>query len=342
MATRITERIEFEALPSASAHTFDLAVTRLADASWLSVPIRVFVGARPRPRLAAIAGVHGDEPEGMLALLDFAAQCDPARLHGTVVLVPVANPPAFAAHQRRSPLDGTDLNRTFPGNPDGTPSERLAHRLIQDIVTGADFVFTLHSWYATGIVVPYVEVPGEGDEVSRRSREAAVAAGFTRIREGGWQRGVLGYTAVERGVPVMEAEIGGHGMSTSENRAAYIEHLTRLLQHLGILDGDPPRNPRVEFFTRGLLYAPTGGMLRLHVREGDAVETGAILATITDLHGDRLADMRAPRDGLVAAVRRFVSVNPGDLVFAFFPDNDGRARRANLTSPPHDGMPPSS
>ena len=319
MVTRLTEWVDVETLPPASRHAFDLVVAPLADGSWLTVPVKVIIGSRHRPRLVTIAGVHGDEPEGMLALLDFAEQCDPARLHGAIVLVPVANPPAFAAHQRRSPLDGLDLNRTFPGDPDGTPSERLAYRLVQDIVTGADFVFTLHSWYATGIVVPYVEVPSDGDEVSRRSREAAEAAGFTRIREGGWQRGVLGHTAVDRGIPVMEAEIGGHGVSTPENRGAYIDRLTRLLQHLGILDGQPPRNPTVEVFTRGLLYAPTGGMLRLHVHEGDNVDAGAILATITNLHGERLAEMRASQAGLVAAVRQFVSVNPGDLVFAFFP-----------------------
>src|SRR6516164_35237 len=101
MVTRITEWIDIETLPLISAHAFDLAVARLADDSWLSVPVKVFVGSCHRPRLAAIAGVHGDEPDGMLALLDFGAQCDPASLRGSVVLVPVANPSAFAAHQRR-------------------------------------------------------------------------------------------------------------------------------------------------------------------------------------------------------------------------------------------------
>ncbi|HEV2356231.1 MAG TPA: succinylglutamate desuccinylase/aspartoacylase family protein [bacterium] len=319
MVTRLTEWVDVERLPLASRHSFDLAVVPLADGSWLTVPVKVVIGSRPRPRLVAIAGVHGDEPEGMLALLDFAEQCDPVTLRGAVVLVPVANPPAFAAHQRRSPVDGLDLNRTFPGRPDGTPSERLAYRLVNDVLTGADLVFTLHSWYATGMVVPHVEVPDGGDAVSRRSWEAAVAAGFTRIRGGGWQPGVLGVTAADRGVPVLEAEIGGQGMSTSENRAAYVDHLTRLLRHLGILDGDASPNPEVEVLGRGLLHAPAGGMLRLNVRLGEYVEAGTILASITNLHGERLAEIQAPHAGLVAAIRQFISVNPGDLVFALYP-----------------------
>jgi predicted deacylase len=317
--THLEEWIDVANLPPASRQAFDLSVAPLADGSWLTVPVEVLVGSRPRPRLVAIAGVHGDEPEGMLALLDFAERSDPARFRGTVVLVPVANPPAFAAHQRRSPLDGHDLNRIFPGRPEGTPSERLAYRLVHDILSGADLVFTLHSWYATGMVVPHVEVPDGGDDVSRRSWDAAVAAGFRRIRRSGWQPGVLGVTAVERSIPVLEAEIGGQGTSTAENRTAYVEHLTRLLRHLGILDGDVPPNPNVEILGRGLVHAPVGGMLRPQVALGDYVEAGAVLAVITNLHGEPLVEIRAPHGGLIAAVRHFVSVNPGDLVFALYP-----------------------
>lgn len=319
MVTRLEQWIDVAALARASRHAFDLAVAPLADGSSLTVPVQVLVGSRPRPRLVAIAGIHGDEPEGMLALLDFAERCDPARLRGTIVLVPVANPPAFAAHQRRSPLDGHDLNRIFPGRLDGTPSERLAYRLVHDLLAGADLVFTLHSWYATGMALPHVEVPDGDDDVPRRSWEAAVAAGFRRIRRSPWQAGVLGLTALELRIPVLEAEIGGQGASTPENRAAYVGHLMRLARHLGILDGEVPPNRDVEVLGRGLVHAPAAGMLHLRIELGDYVEAGTVLATITNLHGEVVAEMAAPHAGLVTAVRRFVSVNPGDLVFALYP-----------------------
>jgi predicted deacylase len=195
MATGIMEWIDVKALAPRSLHAFDFAVVRLADGSWLTVPVKVAVGNRPRPRLMALAGVHGDELEGMLSLLDFWDTCDPGRLQGTVILVPVANPPAFAAHQRRSPLDGLDLNRTFPGKADGTPSERLAYRLLHEVITGSDFVFTLHSWYATGMVAPYVEFIEGDDPVAARSLAAAKAAGFRRLRQGERPEGVLGRAA---------------------------------------------------------------------------------------------------------------------------------------------------
>src|SRR5262249_49935572 len=152
-----------------------------ASGAWVTVPVKVLIGTGARPRVVAVAGIHGDEAEGMLALLDFWATCEPADLHGTVVLVPVANPMAMAAHARRSPIDGLDFNRTFPGRPDGTASEQLAHRLLHDVVSGADFLFTLHSWFATGDVVPYVEYPAGRAPLAVRSREAAIAAGFRRL-----------------------------------------------------------------------------------------------------------------------------------------------------------------
>jgi predicted deacylase len=318
----LTTWIDVDTLAPGSRHAFDLAVTRLADGSWLTVPVTVLAGTRPRPRVVAIAGVHGDEAEGMLALQDFARACNPAELRGILILVPVANPPAFTAHQRRSPLDGLDLNRIFPGRVDGTPSERLAARLLGDLVAGADFVFTLHSWYATGSVVPYVEAPIGDDPVSRRSFDGARAAGFSRIREASWPEGTLVWAANTLGVPGMEAEIGGQGASNAANRAAYCEHLRRLLSHLGALDGGrglARESAEPEVYARGHLYAPVGGMLRLAVAAGETVEAGALLARITDLHGETLTEICAPHSGLVAAVRQFVSVNPGDHVFAFFP-----------------------
>jgi hypothetical protein len=327
MATRITEWVPVDTLPPRSRHVFDFAVVRLVDESWLTVPVKVAVGDRPHPRLVALAGIHGDEAEGILSLLDFWKGCDPARLQGTVILVPVANPPAFAAHQRRNPLDDIDLNRAFPGKREGSPSERLAYRLLHEVMAGAAFVFTLHSWSATGTMVPYVEFCSRDEPMGQLSLAGARAAGFQHLREGGWPHGVLGRAANALGIPVIEAEIGGQGMSTAENRAAYVDHLTRLLQHLTILPGSPPPNAAAEMFTRGQVYAPAGGLLRLGVRAGDRVETGAHLATITNLHGEPVAEMRAPYAGLVVGVRSFVSVNPGDHVFAFLrpmPAEDAR------------------
>jgi len=322
---RVTQWPGFDAFPPGSRHRLDFAVAPLAGGAWVTVPVHVLAGVRPHPRVVAVAGVHGDEAEGMLALHDFERGCDPTSLLGTVILVPVANPTAFAAHARRSPVDGLDLNRSFPGRPDGTASERLAYHLLHGVVAGADFLFTLHSWFATGSVVDYVEYPAGTAWLAVRSREAAVAAGFRRLRASGWPEGALVPAANALGIPGLEAEIGGHGLSTRANRAAYVDHLRRLLQHLGILPGTPPPGPVPEYYGRGHLIAPASVILRLAVQPGDLVDAGAGLATIHDLHGEPVAELRAPHAGLVAAARDFVSVNAGEHVIALFPRLDDPA-----------------
>ncbi len=87
-------------------------------------------GRASGPPAAVTAGVHGDEYEGVAAVGDLTNALDPVTLRGTLILVPVANPTAFAAGTRTNPEDGANLARSFPGDPDGTPTERLAAKLF--------------------------------------------------------------------------------------------------------------------------------------------------------------------------------------------------------------------
>src|SRR5438094_500240 len=99
-----------------SRRTYDLEIVGLGDGSTLRVPVNVLFGAKSGPCLVLVAGIHGDEAEGILALAELWEELDVAAISGRVVIVPVANPSAFAAGRRCSPLDDLDLNRIFPGN----------------------------------------------------------------------------------------------------------------------------------------------------------------------------------------------------------------------------------
>jgi predicted deacylase len=309
--------IDLAKLPDGSRHAFDLEVAPLADGRSLSVPVQVLAGTGARPVFVAMAGVHGDEPEGMVALLDLARELDPGRLNGRLVIVPVANPPAFAAGSRLSPLDHLDLNRSFPGRGDGGPSLRLAHRLFETLVKPADLLFTLHSWYSYGIAEDFIECPPQGGSTAAAALRAARASGFRRIRVVDWPEGLLARVAIANGVPAIEAEIGGMGRSLPENRARYRDHVKALLRHLGMMEG-APTTEAAELCEARHVPAPAGGLLRMRARLGEVVEAGAMLATIHDLHDRPLAEVIAPWSGRIGAHRTFVSVNPGDNLFTIF------------------------
>lgn len=299
-------------------HRFNHALTTLADGSTLTIPVVVLAGDRPRPRVLAIAGVHGDEMEGIVALQEIAASLDPAELSGTLVIVPVANPPAFRAAQRRSSLDDLDLNRTFPGDPAGFPSQRLAHHLLHDYTLGADFVLSMHSWGSKGLVVPYVEFPGGDGEVVRRSFRAATALGLDLCRISWWHPGLLVACAVRGGVPAVETEVGGLGIQQEAAHPRYRSIVDNLLRHLGLLPGGPSPASGARVVRHLEVAAPVGGLLRRTRELGDGVSRGTPIATVRDLHGEVLAHLASPVDGIVAAYRLCNSVNPGDAVATLF------------------------
>lgn len=312
------ERLDLDRLARHSRRAFDLHVTTLADGGPVAVPVTVVTGSSARPRLSLIAGVHGDEAEGIMALSELAGELEPERVRGQVLIVPVAHPRAFGAGQRASPLDGLDLNRVFPGEVGGRPTERLAHKLFADVVLGADFVLTLHSWYSTGTTLPFVEVSAADGAVAAAARRATVACGFERIRRLHWPEGVLVRAADERGIPSLEAEVGGMGTSTAENRAYCRARIAALMQHLGMLDGAPPANGAAELFEGRHVLAPAGGMMRRRRGLGEEAREGDVLATIHDLHGAPVAEVTSPWQGIVVAHRTFASVGPGDNLFTIF------------------------
>jgi predicted deacylase len=312
------EPIKLSDLPSQSRHSVDLDVVRLGDGTFLRLPINIVIGKDKGPSLALVAGVHGDEPDGVLTLMELSNDLDPAGFTGRVVLVTVANPPAFAARRRTSPLDGLDLNRIFPGNPEGSPSERLAYRLFNSVLGECDFLFSLHSWHSAGVVVPYVEFK-HNIGTARASLEAAKASGFDLIRVSEWAPGLMTRVVNEAGIPGMEAEIGGAGISTPENRSLYKARIISLMGHLGMVTSPKPLDP-ARLVDHLDLMAPDGGVLVVTTQLGAEITAGETLAQILDLHSRQIAKVRSPCDGLVGAMCIAGSVQAGELIFRIFRD----------------------
>ena len=217
---QVSDLPAMDRLPPASRQRFALEVARMADGTDIRLPVLVLVGSAPHPRLLMVAGVHGDEYEGIAAQLELWHALAPAQLAGTVVMVPVANPPAFRARRRCSLVDPLDMNRLFPGDATGSLTQRLAHRLFADILPGTDLVLSMHGWSAGGVVVPYVEYPSN-TEVHAVSRAAACAFGLEYVEALAFLSGRLGPVANRAGYPAIEAEIGGLNTTQPEGRALY-------------------------------------------------------------------------------------------------------------------------
>ncbi|MFC4669251.1 succinylglutamate desuccinylase/aspartoacylase family protein [Seohaeicola nanhaiensis] len=110
----------------------------------IAIPIAV-VAKGSGPTVLLTGGVHGDEYEGPVALARLAREIDPDQVRGRIIIVPTMNHPAFVAGTRTSPIDGINLNRTFPGKRDGTATEMIAHYITTELLPRADCLIDLHA-----------------------------------------------------------------------------------------------------------------------------------------------------------------------------------------------------
>jgi predicted deacylase len=287
-----------------------------ADGALQGFPLILVTGATPGPTAVFIAGIHGDEYEGPLALWRLAEQVDPAALGGRLLIVPVANGQAFAAGTRTSPVDGENLARIFPGDANGTLSHRLADALMSHVVSKADFLIDSHSG---GVRLAFAPVAGFYDadliaaDVAQRSLALAKAMGIRFI----WQlppvRGVLSYEAARRGIPICGAEIGGRGNCREEDAANYLGAYLSVLAHNGMVPETHKRPLTTACLEGDWEKTPQGGYLETVVSPGDAIASGQLIARLRDSLGQVLQDFTAAFDGRVMAVRHLNTVQPGDL-----------------------------
>jgi predicted deacylase len=306
--------------PGATA-VLDLDVAPLPDGQTVRLPLLVARGARPGPTMVALGGVHGDEYEGMAAVRAVFRALDPATLSGTFLGVPVCNPPAFAAAARTSPLDGLNLARAFPGRPDGTISERIAHVIETSVTARADFLIDLHS-SGSRIAMPLLAGYRAGDDAAgRQARAGALCFGTPVV----WAHDSVGVGRSltgphGRGVPWIYTECPSGGWLHPEVAAIYAEGVRNVMRLLAMLPGDPaPVAAPLELAGEGDvdrgLAAPVSGFLTLRAELLERVAAGAVLGTIERPNGALLAELRAPRAGVVVLVRRSAPVLAGEIVF---------------------------
>jgi predicted deacylase len=309
--------LDYDDLPLGSRHRFSLRVASMADGSWLKIPILVQVGSTRTPRLVCVAGVHGNEHEGVTALLEMWEELASRQFDGTLVMVPVANPPAFRAHQRKNPADTMDMNRAFPGKVDGNTTEQLAYHLFHGVLPGADLVLSMHGWTDKALVIPYTEYP-RASPVTEASLRAARAFGLEYIEAFEWPYGLLGAALGRAGIPAIEPEIGGLGHTIPDRRVLYKRGIDNLTKYLGMQPGQPETPPAVHHVQRTNIYAPSGGVLRWQTELGKRLVRGDLLFSIVDLTAGEIGSLEAPSDGFLALQQLCASVDPGDLVAVLF------------------------
>jgi len=287
------------------------------------IPVTIIRGVHPGPVLALVAGNHGFEYPGILALQRLRSQLDPKQMRGTVIMVHVANMPSFLGRTiYYSPIDRKNLNRVYPGKKEGTVSERIAYAITTEVIEKCDYLLDLHGGDGNESLRPYVYMPVTGDpKMDEAEREMALAFGIDHIvveRDRPRDPAASIYcstTAVTRGKPSLIVESGYLGTTDSESTERHIRGILSIMRLLKIIDGAPDRVQNPIFLDPiQVLTSPATGILYPHVERGHYVAKGTLLATITDFFGNRVAEVHAPFDGVVLYIVATPPISKGEPV----------------------------
>ena len=297
---------------------------------WIPVPIVMFKNGTG-PTALIMSGNHGDEYEGQVALTKLCqslAVADAADIQGRLIILPMANYPASQAGLRTSPFDEGNLNRSFPGDPAGTPTQMIAHYIEEILLPLCDYFFDLHSG-GSSLRYPATVVRKRGDtpeqEAALEALQISFDAPFGFIFGGGSGGGdprVSSAAARRKGVLGLSTELGGSGTVTPAVLALAERGVRRLLHHIGMLPGHEPDA------TRGMrrmeltgpdyfVYARDEGLfepyvdLLAEVKKGEPA--GAIHHPETPWEAPTICHFE--HDGLVICERIPARVQRGDCLF---------------------------
>lgn len=302
----VEARVDFDA-PGIHHGTLDLPHSSETSA-WGRIRIPVAVlrnGAGPTALLTG--GNHGDEYEGPIALARLARELDPGALSGRVIVLPAMNLPALKAGTRLSPIDGGNLNRSFPGRPDGTVTEKIADFVSRVLLPMADIVLDIHSGGKTLNFLPFAGVHALPDPDQRARCEAAMdafGAPYGVVMREVDAAGMFDTTAEAMGKTFVTTELGGAGGATARTVAIALAGCRNLLRHAGILAGRPDGGPvrRLDMSDPdGFVVADEDGILEPCVDLGDPVRRGDLVARVHRIErpGGAPAEHRARASGLL-------------------------------------------
>ena len=266
------------------------------------VPMYVFGDPDLGPTVSLMAGVHGCEYTAMLGLRRFLDGLDESKLRGQLRVVPMANITAFKARSLFVvPVDGMNLNRYFPGNPDGSYTERLAFAIFENLIRGADFHIDMHAGDMVEDLEPFTIFDASLVEV--QSRQLAFAYGLPNvIRTERLESPIAGTSsaaAAEAGIASITAEAGGRGIIDEESVRLHYDGILRVLASLGVLLGDYDARPEPAVFNDWVwLRTNVGGWWTPSVRVGETVSVGQLIGSVAALDGSSKEEIIATRSGV--------------------------------------------
>ena len=306
------------ATPGTTAYG-SIAIPAGSDSA-LRIAVAVVRGARPGPTVAFVAGSHGTEYSSIVALQQLISRIDASKLAGTVIIAPLLNVASFEAMTPHiNPIDRKGMNASYPGDPNGTQSQRALAAVAEKIVAPADVVVDLHGGDLDEDLRPY-------SYWYRGGNAAQDSAGLKLVRAFGLDhvivsdvnpnapnagRSLSGHS-LTHGKTVLIAEAGRSGVVAPSDLALLINGSLNVLGELHMLDRKVKPLAHITWLAGAgqRVQADSGGVFMAAVARDTRVKKGQVVGHTTDYLGRPTGEIRAPIDGLVTFIRGVPSMSP--------------------------------
>jgi len=292
---------------------------------WIPFPIAcIRNGAGPVIFLSA--GVHGDEYEGQIALSRLIQDIDPKDIKGRIIILPMANFPAGMAGTRVSPIDAVNLNRAFPGDPAGTPTQIIAHHIETVLMPGSDLHVDIHSGGSSLFYLPCSMPDWTSNCKMSKARitelcrlfGAPYQITFDEDQEGRY----ISAAATRLGIASIGAELGGGGRLTGAYADIAYWGILRILRDMGSYTGSLDKAPKLTetevlpVKAAQFAYAMESGVVEHIVALGDRIADGQQVAVIhhPETPGQIPTPVFAKQGGFVICLRAMGRVERGDCL----------------------------
>jgi predicted deacylase len=298
-------------LAPGSAARLAWSATELFEGVPVSTPVLAVNGSKPGPTLCLMAAVHGDELNGIEIVRRVMHDIDPDKLSGAVIGVPIVNVQGFRRGSRYLP-DRRDLNRYFPGNPNGSAAARIAHSLFTQLVAHCDALVDLHTGSFERANLPQIRADLRNPDVVTLT----LGFGSMVVLHSVPTAGTLRHAATQAGIPTVTVEAGGPSQLELTEVKYGVKGIETLLTTLGMVKkirlwGDP----EPVYYRSSWVRADNGGILLANVTLGTTVRKGDVLGTITDPMSNAQTEVVSPWSGRVIGMARNQVVMPGFAAF---------------------------
>lgn len=301
-------------IPLGTSKEINFNIAKLHTATIIEVPVIIERSKKVGPTILFTAGIHGDEINGVDIVRQIISKKINKPKKGTIICMPILNVFGFLNSSRSFP-DGRDLNRVFPGSPNGSLASRVANRLMTEIIPDVDLVIDFHTGGASRFNAAQIRIVK--DEPQLEALASVFGAPFTLYSSNIGKS--FRNACHQLGKPILLFE-GGKSFFVDDSISKIgLKGVKRILNHFDMLNvkkkTSPPKEPTVFVDESKWIRAKHSGMFKSKVAMHTKVSIHDVLGQITDPYGKVHYLVKSTIEGYIINVNEASLVYQGDALF---------------------------